>query len=119
MALYNIHNYYGQFLQLVPIIALVWFAVRRRGAVQRIAPVLLDVNVLIGLILYAVSGRQVSVWHPVFMLAAIGLAHGVARNQNRRVVLGAWVGVLVLVLVGVQIASGRLLTTPLLPAFSL
>ena len=45
MALYNIHNYYGQFLQLVPIVALIWFAVRRRGAVQRIAPVLLDINV--------------------------------------------------------------------------
>lgn len=116
MALYNIHNYYGQFLQLVPIVALVWVALRRRGALQRVAPVLLDVNVLIGLVLYVISGRQVSVWHPVFMLAAIGLAHGVSRVQDRRVVIGAWVGVLVLVLVGVQIASGRLLTTPLLPA---
>ena len=117
MTLYNIHNYYGQFLQLVPIIALIWTAIQRRGALQRVAPVLLDINVLIGLILYAVSGRQASVWHPVFMLAAIGIAHGVSRSQNRSVVIGAWVGVLVLVLVGVQIASGRLLTTPLLPAF--
>lgn len=116
MALYNIHNYYGQLLQLVPIVALIWFALRRRGSLQRIAPVLLDINVLVGLVLYFISGQQVSVWHPVFMLAAIGLAHGVARNTDRRVVIGAWVGVLVLVMVGVQIASGRLLTTPLLPA---
>lgn len=116
MALYTIHNYYGQFLQLVPIALLIWLAVRRRGALQRVAPVLLDINVLIGLILYVISGRQVSVWHPVFMLAAIGLAHGVARSTDRRVVIGAWVGVLALVLVGVQVASGRLLTTPLLPA---
>ena len=116
MALYNLHNYYGQFLQLVPIVALVWVALRRRGALQRVAPVLLDVNVLIGLVLYVISGRQVSVWHPVFMLAAIGLAHGVSRVQDRRVVIGAWALVLALVLVGVQIASGRLLTTPLLPA---
>ncbi len=116
MALYNIHNYYGQFLQLVPIVALIWFAVRRNLPLQRVAPILLDINVLIGLILYVASGQQVSVWHPVFMLAAIGLAHGVARNTDRRVVIGAWVGVLALVLVGVQIASGRLLTAPLLPA---
>ena len=89
---------------------------RRTLPLQRVAPILLDINVLIGLILYVASGQQVSVWHPVFMLAAIGLAHGVARNTDRRVVIGAWVGVLVLVLVGVQIASGRLLTAPLLPA---
>ena len=116
MVLNGIHNYYGQLLQLVPIAVLIWFAMRRRGALQRVAPILLDVNVLIGLVLYFVSGQQVSVWHPVFMLAAIGLAHGVSRVQNRRVLIGAWVGVLALVLVGVQIASGRLLATPLLPA---
>lgn len=50
------------------------------------------------------------------MLAAIGLAHGVARSTNRKLVIGAWVGVLVLVALGVQIAGGRFLTRPLLPA---
>jgi len=116
MVLYNIHNYYGQFLQLVPIVALVWFAVRRNTPLRRVAPVLLDINVLIGLILYVVSGQQVSVWHPVFMLAAIGIAHGVSRSEKRSTVIGGWAVVLILVMVGVQVASGRLLATPLLPA---
>ncbi|ADI15044.1 hypothetical protein [Truepera radiovictrix] len=116
LALYNLHNFYGEFLQLVPIVVLIWFAVRRRTPLQRVAPVLLDINVLIGFLLYLTSGIRVSVWHPVFMLAAIGLAHGVARSTNRKLVIGAWVGVLVLVALGVQIAGGRFLTRPLLPA---
>lgn len=114
--LYAVHNYYGQFLQLVPMVALIWFAVRRRTPLQRVAPILLDINVLIGLILYVGSGQQVSVWHPVFMLAAIGVAHGISRSEKRSTLIGGWALVLVLVLVGVQIASGRLLTAPLLPA---
>jgi hypothetical protein len=116
LALYNLHNYYGEFFQLVPILVLIWFAVRRRTPLQRVAPVLLDINVLIGFLLYLTAGVRVSVWHPVFMLAAIGLAHSVARSTNRNLVIGAWVGVLVLVVLGIQIAGGRFLATPLLPA---
>ncbi len=114
--LYALHNYYGEFLQLVPVAVLIWFAVRRRTPLQRVAPILLDVNVLLGFILYFASGARVSVWHPVFMLAAIGIAHGVSRSKNRSVVIGGWVGVLVLVVLGIQIAGGRFLTAPLLPA---
>lgn len=113
--LYTIHNYYGEFLQLVPIVVLVWFAVRRSAPLQRVAPILLDINVLIGLILYLGSGRQVSVWHPVLMLAAIGLAHGVSRSEKRSTVVGAWAVVLLLVAAGIRVAAGDFLTTPLLP----
>ncbi len=116
MVLRNIHQYYGEFLQLIPIILLVWFAIRRQTPLQRIAPVLLDVQVLIGFVLYIVSGARVSIWHPVFMLAAIGIAHGVARSEKRSTVIGAWVVVLLLVVGGIRIAAGDFLTTPLLPA---
>ena len=116
MALYNIHQYYGEFLQLVPIVLLVWFAVRRRTPLQRVAPILLDINVLIGLVLYVASGQQVSVWHPVFMLAAIGIAHGVSRSEKRSTVIGGWAVVLLLVVAGIRIAAGDFLTAPLLPA---
>lgn len=117
MVLRNIHQYYGEFLQLVPIVLLIWFAIRRQTPLQRIAPILLDVQVLIGLVLYFVTpGVRVSVWHPVFMLAAIGIAHGVSRSQNRGVVIGAWVVVLLLVVGGIRIAAGDFLTAPLLPA---
>ena len=116
MLLRDIHNYYGEFLQLVPIVLVIWVAVRRRTPLQRVAPILLDINVLIGLILYVGSGRQVSVWHPVFMLAAIGIAHGVSRSEKRSTVIGGWVTVLVLVAAGIRIAAGDFLTAPLLPA---
>lgn len=116
MALYNLHRYYGEFLQLIPIILLIWFAIRRKTPLQRIAPVLLDVQVLIGFVLYVVSGARVSVWHPVFMLVAIGIAHGVSRSEKRSTVIGAWVVVLLLVVGGIRIAAGDFLTAPLLPA---
>ena len=117
MALYNLHRYYGEFLQLIPIILLIWFAIRRKTPLQRIAPILLDVQVLIGLILYFVQpGARVSVWHPVFMLAALGIAHGVSRSEKRGTVIGAWVVVLLLIVGGIRIAAGDFLTAPLLPA---
>lgn len=116
MVLRNIHQYYGEFLQLVPIILLIWFAIRRKTPLQRVAPILLDINVLIGLILYIVSGARVSVWHPVFMLAALGVAHGISRSDKRGTVIGGWVVVLALIVVGIRIAAGDFLAAPLLPA---
>ena len=116
MVLRNIHQYYGEFLQLVPVVLLIWFAIRRKTPLQRVAPILLDINVLIGLIVYVAAGGRVSIWHPVFMLAAIGLAHGISRSENRSTIIGGWVVVLALVVIGIRIAAGDFLTTPLLPA---
>lgn len=107
MFLRNLHAYYGEFLQLVPLAVLVWTFVRRREAVQRVAPVLLDINVLLGLLTYLFSGVRVSVWHPIVMVVAVLIAHGVARQQNRNVVIAAWVVVLLLLVFGIQIAAGR------------
>jgi hypothetical protein len=116
MVLRDIHQYYGEFLQLIPIVLLIWFAVRRKTPLQRIAPILLDINVLIGIVLYIASGSRVSVWHPIFMIAALGVAHGIARSKKRSTVIGGWIVVLALVVVGIRIAAGDFLTTPLLPA---
>lgn len=117
MVLYNFHRYYGEFLQLIPVILLIWFAIRRKTPLQRIAPVMLDIQVFIGLVLYLVPpASPVSLWHPVFMLAALGVAQGVSRSENRGVVIGGWVVVLLLIVVGIRIAAGDFLTTPLLPA---
>lgn len=103
----NLHAGYGEFLQVVPLVVLVWAFLRRRAAVQRIAPVLLDVNVALGLLTYLFSGVRVSLWHPLVMFTAVLIAHGVARQHNRTVVVVAWVVVLALVVFGVQIAAGR------------
>ena len=41
MLLRNIHAYYGEFLQLVPIAVLIWALFSRKGSFQRLAPVAL------------------------------------------------------------------------------
>lgn len=108
MLLYNVHTWYGHLLQLVPIVVVAFFLLRRGQPMQRVAPILLDINVAIGLVLWLVNRVPVSIWHPILMFVAIGLAHGVSRSQNRGVVIGAWVVVLVLVAVSIQIAGGRI-----------
>lgn len=110
MILRTIHAHYGEFLQLVPLLVLIWavFFKNPRLPFQRVAPVLLDVNVLLGFLLYVATPIRVSLWHPILMVLAVIIAHAVAKQQNRNVVIGAWVVVLVLVGVSVQIAAGRI-----------
>ena len=104
--LYSVHKYYGEALQLVPLALLLWYALRGKTPLQRVAPVLLDIGVALGLILYLFGGGQVSVWHPVCMFAALALAHAVAKSSSRPLVYGAWAGVFVLLILGIQIARG-------------
>ncbi|PYE56352.1 pilus assembly protein [Deinococcus yavapaiensis] len=108
MLLYNVHTWYGHLLQLVPMLVVAFFLLRRGQPVQRIAPVLLDINVAIGLLLWLLDRPSVSIWHPILMFAAIGIAHGVSRSRNRGVVIGAWIGVLALVVISIQIAGGNI-----------
>ncbi|AFZ69180.1 hypothetical protein [Deinococcus peraridilitoris] len=103
--LYALHTHYGWYLQLLPVLVLIWTAIRRRERLQRLAPVLLDINVTLGLLTYLLTGVQVSLWHPVLMFAAVALAHAVARQRDRRVVIGVWLVVLVLIVGGVRSAS--------------
>jgi len=104
--LYTVHKYYGEFLQLVPLGLLLWYALHGKTPLQRVAPVLLDIGVALGLILYLFGGAQVSVWHPVCMFAALALAHAVAKSSSRVLVYAAWSGVFALLILGIQIARG-------------
>jgi len=106
--LYTVHKYYGEFLQVVPLALLLWYALRGKTPLQRVAPVLLDIGVAIGLILYLFGGGQVSVWHPITMFAALALAHAVAKSSSKPLVYGAWSGVLALLVLGIQIARGTI-----------
>lgn len=108
MLLRDIHAYYGEFLQLVPIAVLLWALFSRRGSFQRLAPIALDVNVVLGLLVYLVTPYKVSLWHPMLMLVATLLAHGVSRTQSRAVLIGGWVAVLAVVAFSIQIAAGRI-----------
>ena len=104
--LYTAHKYYGEFLQIVPLAVLLWYALRGKTPLQCVAPILLDIGVTLGLILYLFGGGQVSVWHPVCMFAALALAHAVAKSSSRPLVYGAWAGVFALLILGIQIARG-------------
>jgi hypothetical protein len=107
--LYTVHKYYGEFLQIVPLAVLIWYALRGKTPLQKVAPILLDLSVALGLILYLLGGGQVSVWHPVCMFAALALAHAVAKSSSRPLVYSAWIGVLALLVVGIQIARGQII----------
>jgi len=104
--LYTVHKYYGELLQIVPLALLLWHALRGKTPLQRVAPILLDIGVALGLILYLFGGAPVSVWHPVCMFAALALAHAVAQSSSKPLVYGAWSGVFVLLVLGIQIARG-------------
>ena len=108
MLLRYIHAGYGEFLQLVPIAVLIWALFWRKGSFQRLAPVALDINIVLGLLVYLVTPYKVSLWHPILMLAAIGIAHGVSRTPNRAVLIGGWVAVLAVIAFSIQIAAGRI-----------
>jgi len=106
--MYELHKYYGELMYLVPVVLIGLVLWRGRTPFQRVAPILLDVAVLLGFLLYAFGGRSVSLWHPVLMLLAVGVAHAVARQQNRTVVAVAWAVVLILIVLGIQVAAGRI-----------
>lgn len=109
--LLNIHKYYGEAMQLVPIVVIIMFALRNKTPFQRVAPILLDINILFGFIGYyllmqAGAAKPVSIWHPILMIAAAVIAHMVAKKESKQLVLGAWGIVLVLIVVAILIAKG-------------
>lgn len=114
--LFHLHRWYGELLQAVPIILLIWYAIRKQTPLQRIAPILLDVNVLIGFLLYILAGRSVSIWHPILMIVAVVLGHSVAKTDNRVSIIGAWVGALACIVLAILIAKGTIAIGPMLPA---
>lgn len=106
-ALIAIHTQFGWLLQFLPVVVMGWALVRREP-LQRVAPILLDINVALGLLTYLLTGSQVSLWHPVLMFVAVALAHAVAHQRDSRIVMAVWLVVLALVVTSVQIAAGRI-----------
>ena len=103
--LFSIHKYFGEFLQIVPLILVVWYAIRNKTPFQRIAPILLDINVLLGALVLFINKIPVSVWHPVLMVIALGIGHAVAKRDNKTVVIVAWIINLLLIVGGIILAK--------------
>lgn len=124
-ALLNIHGLVGErLLPLLIVLAAIWLTVRwrpdgQRDIVARIFPVLVDIQVTLGIIYFiygltaGMAGRYLGfpfILHPILGLIAAGLAHMGLRGRGPVSSLGRWAPLaslavlLVIVLVNVMLA---------------
>ncbi len=84
----KIHKHYGSLLLLLVLAVVIVTLVRGpKTALQRVVAVLVDINLVIGLVSFFVTVRPVSYFHPIFALAAVGLLHASAKSEDRVKVL--------------------------------
>ncbi|NBV39104.1 MAG: hypothetical protein EBS00_06030 [Verrucomicrobia bacterium] len=78
------HKHYGSLL-LVLVLAVVMVALVKgpKPVFQRIVAVLVDINVVVGLIALGASHKSISLLHPLFALGAIGLLHAAAKSEDK------------------------------------
>jgi hypothetical protein len=98
----QLHGWFGYFTLLAPIIALAGAATGNRVAL-RVAPVILDIALLLGLLAMLVGGSRISWVHPAIMLAAVVIGHAVSRRPARAATTG-WAIILALLILGVLFA---------------
>jgi len=88
----KVHKHYGSTILLLVLIGFLLAVLGRpRVVYQRVVAVLVDINVVIGLItLFWVTVRPVSWFHLIFALAAVGLLHASAKSSESRKVAIYW-----------------------------
>lgn len=83
--LFTAHKHYGTLL-LVLVLAVIVVALVKgpKPVFQRIVAVLVDINLVIGLIaVFQADARNVSWFHPIFALGAVGLLHAGAKSEDK------------------------------------
>jgi hypothetical protein len=87
----KVHKHYGTTILLLVLIGAIFALVKGpKVTYQRIVAVLVDINVVIGLASWWVSGKALSILHVIFALAAIGLLHASAKSDQPRKVATCW-----------------------------
>ncbi len=83
--LFVVHKHYGTLvLALIAAAILVAFAKGPNTKFQRIVAVLVDINLVVGLLAVLQDGsRNISWLHPIFALGAVGLLHAGAKSEDR------------------------------------
>ena len=78
------HKHYGSLL-LVLILAVIVVALTKgpKPALQRIVAVLVDINLVVGLVALFYTVRPVSWFHPILALGAVGLLHASAKSEDK------------------------------------
>jgi uncharacterized membrane protein len=85
----KIHEIYGGHVLLL-LLALVIVTVIFAGpkpVLQRITAVLVDINIIIGLVALFVSHKSISALHPLMALVAVALLHIAAKSDKKSKVL--------------------------------
>ncbi|HWG85987.1 MAG TPA: hypothetical protein VNT60_10970 [Deinococcales bacterium] len=101
----TIHTIIGYIAVLAPLLALAGVAGRNR-TLTRVAPIMLDVALLFGIIAIA-TGRLVNWAHPALMLGVVIAGHVLSRREGRPALIG-WSVILVVMLVGILFARGAI-----------
>jgi hypothetical protein len=99
-ALFTAHKHYGSLLlALVLLVIIVALVKGPKPALQRIVAVLVDINLVVGLVaVLQIGSRNVSWLHPIFALAAVALLHIGAKSEDKSKVVRCFsLGLLLLV----------------------
>jgi len=97
----KIHEIYGGHVLLALIAAVIVTVVVAgpKPIFQRITAVLVDINIVIGLIALFVSHKAISVLHPISAVAAVALLHIAAKSDKKSKVLICYSIALLLLLI--------------------
>ena len=84
-SLFVAHKHYGSLLLLLILVAILVALFKGPNTkLQRIVAVLVDINLVVGIIaVFQVGSRNVSWLHPIFALGAVGLLHAGAKSEDK------------------------------------
>jgi len=82
--LFTAHKHYGSLL-LVLILAVIIVALVKgpKTVLQRIVTVLVDINLVVGLVSFFQTARPISWFHPILALAAVAFLHIGAKSEDK------------------------------------
>lgn len=109
MTLVDLHKHSGHLLLLLPLVVVVVAKLKGKTPLPRIVAVLLDIQLVVGLVTYFFGGiavKPLAGLHVVCMVLALGLAHAFAKKDAPNKVAGAFAGVFVLILLGYLLQKG-------------
>ena len=82
--LFTAHKHYGSLLLLLILAVIVVALVKGPNTkFQRIVTVLVDINLVVGLVAFFYTVRPISWFHPILALAAVALLHIGAKSEDK------------------------------------
>ncbi len=108
MNLAPIHRHFGELLLVLPVVVILIALLKGKTVLPRIVAVLMDVQLVLGALTFALQSKVASIPHLLCMLGAIALAHVFAKRENQAQVAGGFAGVLALLIVGYLFQKGVL-----------